>query len=119
MKQIFNWTLGSFFRSIGRICAYLLIGFLIFYIGSKLGLFSVLKLEAATIHDKLMTIDYDSELIGRNHKAQFFGENGHLERVRKQLELDMPYGNYAIFFTRDNICVENMVVMILVLQVMV
>lgn len=107
MKQIFNWTLGSFFRSIGRICAYLLIGFLIFYVGSKLGLFSLLKLEAATIHDKLMTIDYDSELIGRNHKAQFFGENGHLERVRKQLELDLPYGNYAIFFTRDNICVER------------
>lgn len=32
MKQVFNWTIGSFFRTIGRIVAYLIIGAIIAFI---------------------------------------------------------------------------------------
>lgn len=38
MKKIFNWSFGSFFRTIGRVLAYLLIGVLILIIGAKSGL---------------------------------------------------------------------------------
>lgn len=38
IKKIFNWSFGSFFRTIGRVLAYLLIGVLILIIGAKSGL---------------------------------------------------------------------------------
>ena len=34
MNKIINWTVGSFFRTIGRIVAYAIIGFLIFMFAS-------------------------------------------------------------------------------------
>lgn len=37
IKKIFNWSFGAFFRTIGRILAYLAIGILILIIGSLLG----------------------------------------------------------------------------------
>lgn len=37
MKKIINWSFGSFFRTIGRVFAYLCIGILILIIGSILG----------------------------------------------------------------------------------
>lgn len=37
MKQIFNWTIGSFFRTIGRTIAFLAMGGLIYYILSSNG----------------------------------------------------------------------------------
>lgn len=49
IKKIFNWSFGSFFRTIGRIFAYLLIGVLILIIGAKsdLKLF-LMPVKAAT-----------------------------------------------------------------------
>lgn len=38
MNRIFNWTIGSFFRTLGRIICYLSIGLLIGLIASKMGL---------------------------------------------------------------------------------
>lgn len=38
MKKIINWSFGAFFRTIGRIFAYLLVGVLIMLIGAKFGL---------------------------------------------------------------------------------
>lgn len=35
MKKIFNWSVGSFFRTMGRVIAYLVIGFIIFTFVSK------------------------------------------------------------------------------------
>lgn len=32
MKKILDWFFGSFFRSIGRIVAYLLIGYIVVYL---------------------------------------------------------------------------------------
>lgn len=50
IKKIFNWSFGAFFRTIGRIFAYLLIGILLLIIGSKLGLnFGYMKVNAQTL----------------------------------------------------------------------
>lgn len=38
MKKVINWSFGAFFRTIGRVFAYFLIGILLLFIGSKLGL---------------------------------------------------------------------------------
>ena len=106
MKKIINWTFGSFFRSLGRILSYLLIGGALAYIGVKLNLFSILKLDAAT--KPQLILNYDSEFISQNHKSQFFGENGYLERVRKVLtsgNVNLP--KYAIYFSKNDLCVEN------------
>lgn len=46
MKKIINWSFGAFFRTIGRIFAYLVIGVLIMLIGVKFGL----KLFIMPIH---------------------------------------------------------------------
>lgn len=49
MKKILNWSFGSFFRTIGRVFAYLCIGFLILIIGAKFGFKSFLMpVHAAT-----------------------------------------------------------------------
>ena len=44
MKQIFNWTIGSFFRSIGRIVAYVVIGGFIAYMVNRGGYLRNIKL---------------------------------------------------------------------------
>ena len=53
MNKIFNWTFGACFRTIGRFFAIFLIGVLLIFIGSKMGLelpsWLSLKLNAATI----------------------------------------------------------------------
>ena len=64
------------------------------------------KLSAAT--KPYLTIDYDSDFISRNHKSEFFGENGYLERVRKVLtsgNVNLP--KYAIYFSKNDLCVES------------
>ena len=64
------------------------------------------KLLAAT--KPYLTIDYDSDFISRNHKSEFFGENGYLERVRKVLvsgNVNLPL--YAIYFSKNDLCVES------------
>lgn len=38
MKKIFNWTVGSFFRTIGRTIAFLLLGALMVYLGHRSGI---------------------------------------------------------------------------------
>ena len=49
MKKIINWSFGAFFRTIGRVFAYLCIGFLILLIGAKFGFKSFLMpVHAAT-----------------------------------------------------------------------
>lgn len=51
IKKIFNWSFGAFFRTIGRIFAYLLIGILLLFVGSKLGFnFGFIKVNAATVN---------------------------------------------------------------------
>lgn len=52
MKKIINWSFGAFFRTIGRIFAYFLIGILLLIIGSKLGLnFGYMKVDALTMQN--------------------------------------------------------------------
>lgn len=49
MKKIINWSFGAFFRTIGRIFAYLVIGVLILIIGAKSGLkLFLMPVNAAT-----------------------------------------------------------------------
>ena len=49
MKNIINWSFGAFFRTIGRVLAYLLIGFLLAIVYLKLGLnFGYMKVNAST-----------------------------------------------------------------------
>ena len=36
MKKLFNWTFGSFFRTLGRFLFYILIGSILVYVGGKL-----------------------------------------------------------------------------------
>lgn len=50
MKKIFNWSFGAFFRTIGRVFAYFLIGILLLFIGSKLGLNFGYIVNAATLN---------------------------------------------------------------------
>lgn len=50
IKKVFNWSFGAFFRTIGRILAYLSIGFLLAIVCSKLGLnLGYIKVNASTI----------------------------------------------------------------------
>lgn len=50
IKKVFNWSFGAFFRTIGRILAYLCIGFLLAIVCSKLGLnLGYIQVNAATI----------------------------------------------------------------------
>lgn len=51
MKRIFNWTLGSFFRTLGRIICYLSIGLLIGLIASKMGFNLFIMPVNATTND--------------------------------------------------------------------
>lgn len=47
MKKIFNWTIGSFLRTISRIFAYLLVGFILAIVCSKFGInFGFIKVNA-------------------------------------------------------------------------
>lgn len=49
IKKIFNWSFGAFFRTVGRVFAYLCIGFLILLIGAKFGFKSFfMPVHAAT-----------------------------------------------------------------------
>lgn len=49
-KKIINWTFGSFLRTLGRIFAYLSIGFLLAIISSKLGFnFGFIKVDALSL----------------------------------------------------------------------
>lgn len=49
IKKVFNWSFGAFFRTIGRIFAYLSIGFLLAIVCSKLGLnLGYIQVNAAT-----------------------------------------------------------------------
>ena len=50
MKKIINWSFGAFFRTIGRVLAYLLIGVLILVIGAKSGLkLFLMPVSASTV----------------------------------------------------------------------
>lgn len=50
IKKVFNWSFGAFFRTIGRILAYFLIGLLLLIIGSKLGFnLGYIKVDALTL----------------------------------------------------------------------
>lgn len=52
IKKVFNWSFGAFFRTIGRILAYLCIGFLLAIVCSKLGLnFGYIQVNAANAYD--------------------------------------------------------------------
>ena len=49
MKKIINWSFGAFFRTIGRVFGYLVIGVLIMLIGAKIGFKSFfMPVKAAT-----------------------------------------------------------------------
>lgn len=50
MNKIFSWTVGSFFRSIGRILAYLVIGGLIFFLLGKTGLINIMHVKADSVY---------------------------------------------------------------------
>lgn len=50
IKKVFNWSFGAFFRTLGRIFAYLSIGFLLAIVCSKLGLnLGYIQVNASTI----------------------------------------------------------------------
>lgn len=50
IKKVFNWSFGAFFRTIGRILAYLSIGFLLAIVCSKLGLnLGYIQVNASTV----------------------------------------------------------------------
>ena len=68
MKKILNWSIGSFFRTLGRIIAYLSVGLLIFSILSKSGsgfklndLLPIMKVSAATTDGKYISNMYSNE----------------------------------------------------------
>lgn len=77
MKNVVNWTIGSFFRTIGRIVAYIGIGCLLALILSKsdfdiTNLF-LPKLSAATLTPKSTYTDNTNHIIGQDISA--FGSN--------------------------------------------
>lgn len=48
MMRVINWSFGSFFRTLGRIFAYIAIALILLFIGSKLNLFKTMEVNAAT-----------------------------------------------------------------------
>lgn len=102
MKKVFNWTLGSFFRTLGRILAYLGIALVIFFIIEKTGLngLSILKLNAATTNQ--VYYNYNDEFVINNVDTDWFGENGKLEQIKNQLidnnqSFVLGFGSEGIF----------------------
>lgn len=79
MKQIFNWTIGSFFRTIGRTIAFLAMGGLIYYILSTNGFEFGIKdlffenVKAKTTYENLFIQWYDS---GCNQRSYLNGGGG-------------------------------------------
>lgn len=59
MRQIFSWTVGSFFRTIGRTVALLGMGAILYYIASRLG-FGISDL----FFDKVNASSYQNNFIG-------------------------------------------------------
>lgn len=52
IKRIFNWSFGAFFKTIGRILAYLSVGFLLAIVCSKFGFnFGYIQVNAANAYD--------------------------------------------------------------------
>lgn len=56
IKKVFNWTFGAFFRTLGRIIAFLIVGGAIALIMAKLGLFDFMVVHAETFD----TVNVDS-----------------------------------------------------------
>lgn len=60
MSKIFNWVAGSFFRTIGRLLVYILIGFLLSYLLKDIklpSLFNILDVNALTIQDGINEVE--------------------------------------------------------------
>lgn len=52
INKVFNWSFGAFFKTLGRICAYALVGFLLAIVCSKLGFnFGYIKVDALTMNN--------------------------------------------------------------------
>lgn len=50
INKVFNWSFGAFFKTLGRILAYVLVGFLLAIVCSKLGFnFGYIKVNAQTL----------------------------------------------------------------------
>lgn len=47
MKKIFNWTIASFFRTLGRILSYIFISGILFYLAYRFNLLNFIKLNAS------------------------------------------------------------------------
>lgn len=77
LKNVFNWTIGSFFRTIGRIIAFIFIGFLIFIILQKLNIditnIFMPKLSASTLTPKSTYTNNTNHIIGQDISS--FGSN--------------------------------------------
>lgn len=110
MKSILTWISSSFFRTIGRIIAYIGIGFLVFLFISKTDLKGLLftRLNAQVNNDDKITLNYNSDFIQNNKTNDFFGSNGYLETIRNTLNnrsISIQNGKYLIGFTQDDIVV--------------
>lgn len=97
MKKIFNWTVGSFFKTLGRIISYLFIGGVLFYIASKYDLLSFAKLDASTFS---FTYDYDQDMLDKL-PSKWFGSNGWLSRITNLLDSQRD----SIWISQDTIYV--------------
>ena len=102
MKKIFNWTVGSFFKTLGRIISYLFIGGVLFYIASKYDLLSFTKLDASTFS---FTYDYDQDMLDKL-PSKWFGSNGWLSRVSNFLNSQKD----SIWISKDTIYFINVLI---------
>lgn len=110
MEKLFNWTIGSFFRTIGRLIAYFAIGAFIAYI---LGT-SNIKLpfgisELFLDHVEAMSLDgiLDREIATGPNDYQFFlwdyglGGGANTYRFEQEFDFDVPFtpngATYAVF----------------------
>lgn len=126
-KKIVNWTIGSFFRTIGRIVAYTLIGCGVGFLLNKLNLVSFLDIvnasenlsytrawldvqqckqrfiqnnESMTYREELYNCTWDSTNIGTSNSLRFGSDNGHLRKIEFNISDSGYYypGNYVIYF---------------------
>lgn len=76
MYRIFNWIFSSFFRTLGRILVYILIGFLLCYLLKDVkipGLFNILQVNALTIQDGINQVEIKQPANAKFHNINANG----------------------------------------------
>lgn len=92
MEKLFNWTVGSFFRTIGRLIAYFAIGSIIAYLLAN----SNLNLGGIT---NLFFIKVNASTIGDRYQPTMRDDDGNLQEVTNFFRIPISYNSSTGYYS--------------------